>query len=226
VITARVIILKTPEFLYDVESPNEIRPPGETNAMNRIPVVALAVVSTAALATLLFEQPAFHRVFAASPAQVQSEPLKTGQTQPPAQNQQPGKVVLIAPNGPPLTPIEQLGVQVLGLQMELKELQAQVNTLQNQSSNDANSIHALQTSLQTLQTQFANHSHKVTTVVPGHVCTGIDTFLVTDAATGQQRRVGLEITQPCSNPKWDGATPSSWQALNVSTPVQGAQTPQ
>jgi FtsZ-binding cell division protein ZapB len=199
---------------------------GEINAMNRIPVVALAVVSTAALAAFLFQQPASHRVFAASPAQVGTGQPQQVQTPKAGQNQQPGKVVLVAPNEPPLTPIEQLGIQVQGLQMEVKELQAQVNTLQNQPSNDANSIHALQASLQTLQTQFVNHSHKVMNMVPGHVCTGINQYLVTQAGTGRQVQVGLEVVQACSNPKWNGSTPSSWEALNVSTPVQGAQAPQ
>ena len=192
--------------------------------MNRIPALALAVVSSAALIAFLSEQPHSNRVFAASPAQVQSEPLKNGQTQPTTgQSQQPKKVVIVAPNEPPLTPIEGLQVQELGLQMEVKDLQAQVKTLQDQAASNQNSMHALQTSLQTLQTQFANHSHKVTTMVTGHLCTGLNQYIVTEAATGKQVQVGLEVAQRCGNPKWDGSTPNSVEALTVSTPVQGAQ---
>jgi len=173
--------------------------------MKLSPVIALAIVSSAALAIFLSEQPASRRVFAASAAQAQ-------------QGQPSGKIVL-QDNGKPLTPAQQIQVQFAGLELEVQQLQTQLKS-------DENSIHTLQSSLQTLQTQFANHSHKVMYLVPGHPCMGIDTFLVTDAATGQQRRISLQFAQPCTNPKWDGATPSSWESLNVSTPVQGAQTPQ
>lgn len=172
--------------------------------MKLSPVIALATVSSAALAIVLFEQPA-SRVFAASAAQAQ-------------QGQPSGKIVL-QDNGKPLTPAQQIQVQFAGVELEVQLLQTQLKS-------DENSIHTLQSSLQTLQTQFANHSHKVMYLVPGHPCMGIDTFLVTDAATGKQRNLGLEFTEPCSNPKWNGAIPDSWQALNVSTPVQGAQTPE
>ncbi len=197
---------------------------GETNAMKSIPVVAIAAVSSVALIAFLYGHTASYRVFAASPAQMQSEPLKNGQTQPaPGQSQQPNKVENVAPNAPPLTPIEGLQVQELGLQMEVKDLQTQVKTLQVQAASNQNSMHTLQTSLQTLQTKFANH---VSTQEPGaRPCTGINQYMVTQAGTGKQVQVGLEVVQACSNPKWDGATPSSWQTLNVSTPVQGAQTP-
>ena len=185
--------------------------------MNRIPIVVFAVVSSAALLGFLSTQPA-HSVFAAS-AQTQSVPLKTGQSQSTGQSQQPGNGVVIVLNGKPMTPIEQLQLETSGILDQVKNLQAQLKT-------DETTIHALQSSLQTLQTQFANHSHKVMNMVPGHVCTGINQFLVTQAGTGRQVQVGLEVVQACSNPKWNGSTPSSWEALNVSTPVEGAQNPQ
>ncbi|MGA1982776.1 MAG: hypothetical protein ABSG84_09880 [Acidobacteriaceae bacterium] len=173
--------------------------------MKTISVLTVAIVSSSALTALLMHQPAPSRVFAASAAQAQ-------------QGQPSGKIVL-QDNGKPLTPAQQIQVQFAGVELEVQLLQTQLKS-------DENSIHALQASLQTLQTQFANHSHKVTYLVPGHPCMGIDTFLVTDAATGKQRNLGLEFTEPCSNPKWNGAIPDLWQALNVSTPVQGAQTPE
>ena len=172
--------------------------------MKLSPVIALAVVSSAALAIFLSEQPA-SRVLAASAAQAQ-------------QGQPSGKIVL-QDNGKPLTPAQQIQVQFAGLELEVQQLQTQLKS-------DENSIHTLQSSLQTLQTQFANHSHKVMYLAPGHPCMGIDTFLVTDAATGKQRNVGLEFTEPCSNPKWSEGVPAILQPLNVSTPVQGAQTPE
>jgi len=181
--------------------------------VNRIPVVALAIVFSAALTAFLFEQPASHRVFAAQ-AQVQ-----TGQPQQTGQSQQPNKGIVLVDNGKPLSPMEQLQLQAVGLQLEVKALQTQLQT-------DENTIHTLQSSLQTLQTQFANHSHKVTTFVPGHFCTSLNQYIVTQAGTGKQVQVGLETVQACSEPKWNGSTPSSWESMNVSTPVQGAQTPQ
>jgi hypothetical protein len=187
--------------------------------MKRIPFVALAIVSSAALIAVLSEQPASYRVFAASPAQAQSEPLKTAQPQQAGQTQQPSKGIVLIDNGKPLTPMEQLQLQATGLQMEVQALQTQLK-------NDEASIHTLQSSLQTLQTQFANHSHKVTTFVPGHLCTGLNQYIVTQAGSGKQVQVGLETVQNCSDPKWNGSTPSSWESMNVSTPVQGAQTPQ
>jgi hypothetical protein len=118
-----------------------------------------------------------------------------------------------------MTPIELLQLQAAGLQDE-------VNSLQAQLKGDEGTIRALQSSLQTLQTTFANHSHKVVIEIPGHLCTGLDTFIVTDAATGNPRRVSLQFAQACTNPKWDGATPNSFESLSVSTPIQGAQPPQ
>lgn len=173
--------------------------------MKTLPVLAVAIVSSSALTALLMHQPAPNRVFAASAAQAQ-------------QGQPSGKIVL-QDNGKPLTPAQQLQLQFAGVQLE-------VQTLETQLRSDENSIHTLQSSLQALQTQFANHSHKVSYFVPGHPCMGIDTFLVTDAATGKQRNLALEFIEPCSNPKWSEGVPGTLQPLNVSTPVQGAQTPE
>jgi len=171
--------------------------------MKTVPVLAVAIVSSSALTALLMRQPAPNRVFAASAAQAQ-------------QGQPSGKIVLQS-SGKPLTPDQQLQLQFAGVQLQLQ-------TLQTQLKSDEDSIHSLQSSLQTLQTQFANHSHKVTYFVAGHPCMGIDTFRLTDAATGKPRDLGIEFTEPCSNPKWNEGVPATLQPLNVSTPVQGAQT--
>jgi hypothetical protein len=187
--------------------------------MKRTPAIALAIVSTTALCVVLFQQPASQRVFAAAQAPTQSQPIPVQNGQP--QQSQPSKpngpVVVL--NGKPYTPAEMLQIQLSGLQDQIKDLQAQLKT-------DETTIHTLQSSLQTLQTQFNNHSHKVTTFVQGHFCMGLNQYIVTEAGTGKQVRVGLETVQDCGNPKWNGSTPSGWESLNVSTPVQGAQTPQ
>lgn len=191
--------------------------------MTRIPAIALAVISTAALFAFITQQPGPTRVFAAPQIQSEPQPIRTGQAQPSAgQGQQSNKNVVITGSQTPLTPIEALQLQALGLQMEIKDLQTQVKTLQDQSASQQNSTRALEASLQALQTQFANHSHKVTVTWPGHPCTFLNQYLITRAGDGKQVQLGLwaESPDPCKNAAW------SQEQLPVSTPVQGAQADQ
>ena len=185
--------------------------------MKSTPAVALAVVSSAALIAFLFEQPGSHRVFAASPAQAQSQPVKIGQqpqqeSSSSGQGQQPNKGLVITLNGKPMTPDELLQLEASGILDQVKDLQAQLKT-------DETTIHTLQTSLQSLQTQFNNHSHKVTVTWPGHPCTFLNQYMITRAGDGKQVQLGLwaESPGPCKNPAW------SQEQLPMSTPVQGAQ---
>ena len=102
--------------------------------MNRMPAIAIALVSSAVFATFVLEQPASHRVFAAAQAQAPQAQAQQGQSSKPTNG------LVITLNGKPLTPDELLQLQASGLELEVKALQTQLKT-------DEDSIHALQTSL-------------------------------------------------------------------------------
>jgi hypothetical protein len=158
-------------------------------------------------------------------AQVPVESRPVGQPTS-SQGQQPGSNPTIVLKGPavPLSPQEQVQMQFLGVGLQLKALQQQVQTLQNQAASDRATIQSLTTSLQNLQAQFANHSHKVSHLVNGSPCGFITTFNLTDAAGNHYNDNPVFVRQACQgHPEWGGTHPNYTEVLQVGTPVQGAQ---
>jgi len=150
------------------------------------------------------------------------QPVENRQNgQPPTQSGQnppKGKIVLVEPNTK-ISSFEQAQLVILGMQMEIKALQEQVQTLQSQAPAAQASQQALQNSLQNLQEQYAHHSHSLTQTQPGHRCTYVSTFMLTDAG-GHQVQAPLEVGQSCpGHPEWNGFNPNYTSTSYVSTPV-------
>lgn len=117
-------------------------------------------------------------------------------------------LVLKEPAGLTLSRLEKDELQILGLQLELKSLQAMVSDLQNQ-------LLVNQSALQTLQARFANHTHDVTIQHPGNNCYAVDNFNLTTGA-GRQENVALGYIVKC--PNGQSGIPASSEVVKSSPP--------
>jgi hypothetical protein len=138
-----------------------------------------------------------------------------------------------------LAPLPLAQWDILGLQAKTKDLQDQLNNLQDKEKAEEAYVQTLAASLQNLQAQFSNHSHNVNHTVAGAACEELDSYVITLAGTGngetglyglidgpggQQVTRSFYSTEACpGHPEWNGFHPNYTENLHVSTPVQGAQ---
>lgn len=191
-------------------------------------LVALAFCG-GALITMLMEHAPSSRVLAAGQAQNEQReteivPLKPP---PPPPGAKPGTELVPIKTGT-LTGLGAVEWYVYGLQLNVKDLQGQIKTLQEQlqqqAAADKASIQTLQAALQSLQAQYANHSHMVKFMVAGEPCGYNNSFNLTPTTGPPSVNVDIIVPKPCPNhPEWGGRHPGIPVNLAVSTPVPGPQ---
>jgi hypothetical protein len=178
-------------------------------AMNRRTVPGTLVLRGAALSALLCGALA---------------PFAQGQGEPSGSS--PPKIVLKQPAGVNLSPSEVQGVQIAGLQLEVKALQSLLSTVQSELAANQAALQSLQTSQQNLQKQFGNHYHTLTVSTGGGLNSGGWGIFDVTQHGGRTVTVGLKFTCAPGVDSRCGTVPTSSYAETTSKPLQaGPQSP-
>ena len=124
--------------------------------------------------------------------QVQPTPVVPQPTPPPAFCK-PGQICLVQPPGVTVDRLGKDELQIWGQQQEIKQLQAQIATLQATNAQMANQLATLLPAFQNLQSQYASHTHTYVIDTPGGYSTGWTLFDLTEHG-GHNVTVGLAFT--------------------------------